>query len=61
MEKLQFIWQQKRVYRNFQHILAHLKGNPNTPSKHGKTPIHLAAKNGHKEIVNFLFPLTDAR
>ena len=40
-------------------ILAPLTDNLNAPDEHGKTPIYLAAYNGHIEIVKFLAPLTD--
>ena len=33
--------------------------NPNAPDKYGETPIHLAAQDGHTEVVKFLAPLTD--
>ena len=33
--------------------------NPNAPSKSGWTPIHLAARNGHIEIVKTLIQCTD--
>ena len=36
-----------------------LTDNPNAPNNFGVTPIHLAAKYGHTEIVKFLAPLTD--
>ena len=33
--------------------------NPNAPNKYGETPIHVAARNGHTEIVKILVSLTD--
>ena len=33
--------------------------NPNALSDFGRTPIYLAAGNGHTEIVKILAPLTD--
>ena len=32
-------------------ILVHLIDNPNAPDENGRTPIYLAASNGHAEIV----------
>ena len=40
-------------------IMAPLMENPNAPNLYGWTPIHLSARNGHKEMVKILMPLTD--
>ena len=36
-----------------------LTDNPNTSDIHGLTPIHLAAHQGHAEIINILAPLIE--
>ena len=40
-------------------ILAPLTDNFFAPDNCGRTPIHLAARNGHTEMVKILAPLTD--
>ena len=40
-------------------ILVPLTDDPNASDKHGRTPIHWAAKYGYTEIVKFLAHLTD--
>ena len=40
-------------------ILAHLTVNPNASGENERTPIYLAASNGHAEIVKILVQWTD--
>ena len=41
--------------------MAPLTNNPNAPDEYGFTPICLASRNGHTEIVKILAPLSKNR
>ena len=40
-------------------VLAEYTETPNAPNQDGLTPIHLAAMNGHTEVVKFLVTYTE--